>query len=162
EKALEITEKRERYEYVYDAICNFLDSDFKQKNHCEFVDGKCFVNRKDSTGFKHGGCCCSYDYTFLLNIKRRKTCKYLSKSGCEVKCLTCKAYTCASLRMRGVEFKVSKIPNIKKVFSRKQILVLDRNFFCTKEDIINRLLAVEKNLFTKVRIIRFGKNFVKD
>lgn len=47
EAALGIPDKRERYEYVYDAFCNYLDNEFSVNNFCDFRDGKCAAVRDD-------------------------------------------------------------------------------------------------------------------
>lgn len=142
ESALNICDKRERYEYVYDIISAHLDHIFERNNHCEFADGKCLVNRKDPTGRKSGGCCGSQ---FGGDKNERRPCMHLGERGCEIVCVPCKLYTCKSLRKKGVRFKIKDFAGVRKIFSKKQIEVLERNHFRSKERIINKLLMVERS-----------------
>lgn len=148
EAALGIPDKRERYEYVYDALCNYLDNEFSINNFCDFRDGKCAAVRDDVAGqfvkpSEAVGCCFSYEPG--SGIHRAKVCKYLGDKMCKTKCLACKLYTCEFLREKGVNFNISDFPEIKRIFSRKQIEVLKNNLFSSREDIVDKLLKVKNN-----------------
>ena len=143
-----IEDKRQRYEYVYDALCDFLDNRFRENNYCDFVDSKCAAMRKYA-GPKEDfdtnvGCCISFDWVGRRAVHNHKTCKHLVNKTCDTKCLACKFYTCDYLRDKGVVFDMSEFPEVMKVFNKKQITVLIVNLFHSKEDIIDRLIRVEK------------------
>lgn len=152
EEALGIADAKERYEYVYDALCDYLDNEFKTNNYCGFIDNKCVAVREGKTdrftklaGKDSIGCCSSYDLGIGLSICNLKTCIHLGDMGCNTKCVSCKFYTCKYLREKGVKFEIFDFPELRKVFNRKQIEVLYNNPFCLREDVIDKLLTVKEN-----------------
>jgi hypothetical protein len=155
--ALTIPELRERYEYVYDALCDYFDTQFREKNHCQFENGQCFVNREGLGKNREFGCCYSFNLDFFLNIRDKKVCEYLVDTKCAAKCITCKLYTCKHLERKGISYSLLSFPDIKKVFNRNQIEVLKSNPFDTRENIINRLLEVKKMKMPYFLFYMFGK-----
>jgi len=153
EHALTIEDKRQRYEHVYDALCDYLDKQFQENNYCDFVENQCVAIREDvkdkfTKVAKQAnlGCCCSYGVGFGLRIANLKPCIYLGDKQCNTKCVSCKLYVCKYLReKKGIDFHISDFPELKEVFSKKQLEVLSNNPFCSMEEIIEKLLQVEKS-----------------
>jgi hypothetical protein len=145
ERALEIIDIRQRYEYVYDAICDYLDKQFKEKNYCDFKDDMCIVNRNGVGKNKDSGCCYSFRLDFFLNMRDKKRCKYLGDKECKTKCISCKLYVCKYLAKKGVRFSPHNFKGISKVFDDRQIEVMQNNCFRTQEEIIDKLLEVKKS-----------------
>ena len=54
--------KYKRYNYIYDNVCNYLDSYFYKKNLCDFKDNKCGEKRGTSSVT---GCCHHFKYKKL-------------------------------------------------------------------------------------------------
>ncbi len=130
EKALNIKNKKERYEYIYDVVCDYLDSNFYGKNLCEFKNNKCLGDRNKKFE-KSCGCC---------NGRDRGTCKYLVGGRCSIKCMACKLFTCPSLKKKGIKFRVRDIPLLKYFFSLRQKEVLAYTIFTPKDEVIEKLI----------------------
>lgn len=130
EKALNIKQKKERYEYIYDVVCDYLDSCFCEKNLCEFKNNKCLGDRSKKFE-KSCGCC---------NGKTRGTCKYLINNRCSIKCMGCKLFTCPSLRKKGIKFRIKDIPLLNYFFNLRQKEVLAYTIFTPKDQVIERLI----------------------
>ena len=130
EKALNIKNKKERYEYIYDVVCDYLDSNFYGKNLCEFKNNKCLGDRNKKFE-KSCGCC---------NGRDRGTCKYLVDGRCSIKCMACKLFTCPSLKKKGIKFRVRDIPLLKYFFSLRQKEVLAYTIFTPKDEVIEKLI----------------------
>lgn len=156
EEALKIEDKRQRYEHVYDALCDYLDKQFRENNYCEFQDDKCVAIREGivdrftqeagkKTGKHNVGCCHSYNLGLGLGIKDIKPCKHLGDKQCNTKCISCKLYSCKYLRNKGVKFSIYNFPELKKIFNNNQIEVLECNPFNLREDIIDRLVKVSRS-----------------
>lgn len=130
EQALNIKNKKERYEYIYDVVCDYLDDCFRGKNLCEFKDDKCLGDRNKKFE-KSCGCC---------NGKTRGTCKYLVNGSCSIKCMGCKLFTCPSLRKKGIKFRIKDIPLLHYFFNLRQKEVLAYTIFTPKDEVIERLI----------------------
>lgn len=76
---LNIKNRRERIKYVFDKCCEYLDNDFPN-DACEFIDGKCIVQRQNKSKQKCG--CCRY-------------CEYVTLNGCPSKILHANYLTAA-------------------------------------------------------------------
>lgn len=129
-QALNIKNKKERYEYIYDVVCDYLDSCFRGKNLCEFKNNKCLGDRNKKFE-KSCGCC---------NGKNRGTCKYLINGSCSIKCMGCKLFTCPSLRKKGIKFRIKDIPLLNYFFNLRQKEVLAYTIFTPKDEVIERLI----------------------
>jgi len=160
--ALTIHNTRERYEYVYDAICEYLDNKFKENNYCDFVDDKCVVNRGPTSKNRSMGCCYSFNLDMFLNVRDKKLCQYLVNKQCATKCISCKLYTCKYLAKKGISFSALSFPDIRKIFNRNQLEVLRYNCFKTREQIIDKLLVVKKIKMPYFLFYLFYKAKIKD
>ena len=131
-EALNIKNKYERYSYIYDQVCNYLDDLFQKKNYCEFKNNKCFANRL-KTFEKTCGCC--------INNKGEK-CKFFDKDHCTIKCSGCKFYICPQLKKKKGSIKIKEIPIAYYFLNPRQIIVLRYTVFTPKEEIINKLIKL--------------------
>ena len=136
-KGLEIKNKKERLNYVYDLICDYLDNEFKEKNICDFKCDIC-VRRQDmiDRGIKKdtykNGCCYSY-------IKS-KDCIYLENGKCKTKNIGCKLFTCHYLRKKGYKYKLNDIYLAKYFFNLRQKLYIENAIKLSKEEVIKGIL----------------------
>ena len=48
--------KKERIEFIYNAVCNYLDEEFVKNNYCEFKNDICKAKR-NCKGNVTMGCC---------------------------------------------------------------------------------------------------------
>lgn len=139
--------KEKKYEFIYDTVCDYLDNEFHKCNFCDFKNNQCVANRlKRYTKHKTMGCCYSFDYTGLLDIrivKNVKLCKYMKDRACTTKNISCKLFTCRDLKEKNICFNTHKILLLDCFFNTKQHEIIKSNFFRTKEEILNKLL--EKN-----------------
>lgn len=75
---VQIQNKKERYDYLYDEICYYLDHVCKMKNLCDFKDNKCFA--KQNTDMTMGCCHHFPDKRFgMLYQKNLVPCEFLSE-----------------------------------------------------------------------------------
>ena len=152
-KAICIHDLKERYTFVYDAIFDYLDKIWKEKNPCNFCDNKCIATRKGKCINEENGCCYSFDYndkffstSFIVN---KKLCKYLKDDkSCATQNMSCKLHTCKYLK-KYEHFSIDIDNNLlfQSFFSKKQQLILKYNYFHSKEEIINKLLENDKSSY---------------
>ena len=138
-KAIFTSSKKEKYEVIYDYVCEYLDNEFKNKKLCDFNNNICAASREGLTKNKFNGCCYSFEYGTGGIIINYKPCKYLINGNCTAKCISCKLHTCFYLKTKNIYFKTNKILLLKSFFSQKQHLILKNNFFKSKDEIINKL-----------------------
>lgn len=134
---------KRQYEYIYDTVCQQLDKKFQENNYCEFKDNSCIANRNGYTKDCKMGCCYSFECVGMLNIINRKQCIHLQNKHCDTTCIACKLYTCKYLREKGIYFDCNKILIIDCFLNKKQKEIIQKNFFKTREQILDKLL--EKN-----------------
>lgn len=128
----------ERYNYIYDTVCDYLDEFFYGKNLCDFKDNKCGEKRNTSSTW---GCCRHYKIKWLGPLTKWVLCEHLKEDyTCGAKCLGCKLYTCDYLRSKGVIFRIKDILLLDAFFNPLQKLVIKCTVFTPKEKIIKRLM----------------------
>lgn len=125
--------KKERIEFIYNAVCNYLDEEFVKNNYCEFKNDICKAKRNCKGNVTMG--CCHKFKNFLKN--KTVVCPYLKDTKCSAECITCKLFTCNVIKKR---FKLKDIPLIKVYFDPIQKFIIKSSYFTRKEVIINRLL----------------------
>ena len=130
EKAINIKDKKQRYEYIYDVVCNYLDESFQKGNLCEFINNQCLSDRNKKFK-KNCGCCCT---------NNNNICKYLKNGSCTIKCISCKLFTCPILKRKKIKFRIKNIPLLNYFFNIRQKEVLVCTFFTPKEKIIEKLI----------------------
>jgi hypothetical protein len=129
--AVNIKDKKERYSYLYDKTCDYLDEEWNKNNYCAFKDNICVCSRTIVTPNHKDGCCCS---------EVKGVCTYLKNKRCSIKAMSCKLYSCRYLKKRNIRFKLNNIPLTKYFFNDIQKLVLRYSFFEPKEDVISKLI----------------------
>ena len=103
----------ERYNYIYDTVCDYLDSFFYGKNLCDFKNNQCGEKRNTSS---------------------------LTDHTCGAKCIGCKLFTCDYLRKKGVQFKIKDILLLDAFFNPLQKYFIKTMVFTPKEKIVKRLM----------------------
>ena len=103
-KAMNKKEIDERLSYVYDEACDYLDSQFRTNNYCEFhADDTCIANRNGTAAHSEMGCCYSFKYGSLFSkdlIQNLGICEHLDCKSCSTKCMSCKMFTCKELKSK--------------------------------------------------------------
>lgn len=128
----------DKYNYIYDTVCDFLDSKYIGCNYCDFKDDVCKYFREVDSTHKMG--CCYSD-------KRGGLCPNLKKDGsCKIRSISCKLYACPMLRDKKLYFKINDIPLLKYNFNLKQKWWIKQSFFQTKEDTLIKLYE-NKNIY---------------
>ena len=135
DKVLDISDKEERYSYLYDLICGYLDNEFNKKNICGFNCGICknrqdLIDRNIKKDTYENGCCYFY--------AKGKLCDNLDSNGrCKVKNIGCKLFTCSYLKKRGYKYRLNDIYLARYFFNYRQ---KEDTLFVDKDVIINGIL----------------------
>ena len=131
----------ERYNYIYDTVCNYLDNFFYGKNLCDFKNDKCGEKRNAKSLI---GCCHHYKNRILGPFTKFVTCEYLNKKTytCDAKCISCKLFTCDYLEKKGIKFKIKDILLLDVFFNPLQKYFIKFMVFTPKEKIIKRLMIL--------------------
>jgi hypothetical protein len=129
--AINKKDKRERYEYIYDKVCENIEQQMTENNYCDFIDNRCIANRTQKTVRHINGCC----------YKRGEgLCKLLDNGKCKIKNISCSLFMCSYMKKKGIEFSCDKLLLTKYFFNRKERKILKNSFFKSKDEIIDRLL----------------------
>lgn len=132
--AVNIKNIEERYDYIYDTVCAYLDERIKT-NYCEFKDNICVKYRKKGSNHENGCCEC----------KGRGRCKYLIDGVCTMKtCMACKLFTCHTLKKMGITQNINDFVLTKYFFTTKQKDILQFSYWTPKEIVMERLLNQSK------------------
>ena len=134
--------KYERYNYIYDTVCDYLDSFFYGKNLCEFKNNKCGEKRNTNLTI---GCCRHYKNKLLgpLLSNNFVPCEHLKEDyTCGAKCIGCKLFTCDYLQKKGVRFKIKDILLLDVFFNPLQKYFIKTMVFTPKDKIIKRLIKL--------------------
>lgn len=138
---------KKMYNYIYDAVCEYLDNEFYDKNLCEFKNNKC-IEKKNTSSIT--GCCHHLEKKFLgpfrLNNKFVQ-CEYLKKGICTAKCISCKLFTCTSLRKKGIKFKINDFLLLDTFFGIYQKYIIKTTVFTPKEKIVEKLIKCPIKVF---------------
>ena len=130
----------ERYSYIYDTVCTYLDNNFYAKNLCDFKNDKCMNGMASGTI----GCCRHARHKCIGPFSRLVTCEYLNKTNktCDAKCISCKLFTCNYLERKGIKFKIKDILLLDVFLNPVQKYFIKTMVFTPKEQIINRLMKL--------------------
>lgn len=133
--------KYERYNYIYDTVCNYLDVFFYGNNLCDFKNNKCGEKRNTSCTT---GCCHHFKYKAFWPFSKLVLCEYLNKENytCDAKCISCKLFTYDYLKNKGVRFKIKDILLLDIFFNPIQKYFIKYMFFTPKEKILKRLIKL--------------------
>ena len=130
EKALNIKNKYDRYSFIYDTVCDYLDNLFIDKNMCEFYQDKCYSNRCKKFE-KTCGCCSNNNGV---------ECEYFDKDHCTIRCSGCKFYICPNLKKKKGPILMKDIFIAYYLLSPRERLVLRYSVFTPKEEIIKKMI----------------------
>ena len=149
DSVLEHKDKKERYSYLYDLICDYLDQEFRSKNICGFSNNLCrrrcdMMERNIKKDTYLNGCCHSYS--------EGKDCEHLTSNGCGIKNIACKTYTCFYLRKRGYRYTLDNIYLSRYFFNRRQKFYIENTHFVDKSVIMKGIL--ERDFMLKKRKIK--------
>lgn len=129
----------DRYSYIYDTVCDYLDKFFYGKNLCDFKNSKCGEKRNTTSTT---GCCHHFKTKWLGPFSKFVLCEYLNKEKytCDAKCLPCKLFTCDYLERKGIKFKIKDILLLNVFFNPIQKYFIKYMVFTPKEKILKRLM----------------------
>lgn len=129
----------EMYNYIYDTVCDYLDSFFYGKNLCDFKNNKC-GEKRNTTSLT--GCCHHFKHKALGPLSKLVLCEYLNNQThtCDAKCLPCKLFTCDYLESKGIKFKIKDILLLDTFFNPLQKYFIKYMVFTPKDKIIKRLM----------------------
>ena len=134
-KIVLLKSKFDKYEYIYDVACDYLDNEFICKNICDFKNDKCFAKRDFNCTC---GCCRHFKHFFSNKLVQ---CEYLIDKHCSAKCLPCKMFTCDEIiKRKNIKYRFKDIFLLDKFFNSIQKVVILMNCFNTKETILKRLM----------------------
>ena len=133
--------KEEKYNFLYDSICDYLDDRVVKTNACGFENDKCIAKKDTNCAM---GCCHHYKNKCfgILYKKELHLCEYQKDKRCTAKCITCKMYMCDALKKKGYNFTTNNVITIKRYFNILQKLVIISSFFTPKEKIIKRIMLL--------------------
>lgn len=130
----------ERYNYIYDTVCDYLDGCFYGKNLCDFKNNKCGEKRNASSTT---GCCHHFRIKCLGPLTKLVLCEYLKEDyTCGAKCISCKLFTCDYLAKKGIKFKIKDILLLDTFFNPLQKYCIKYMMFTPKDKIIKRLMIL--------------------
>lgn len=128
--AINKKDKYERYEYIYDTVCSYLNEKIKT-NYCKFENDICIRDKLKNNSHKNGCCEC----------KGRGKCKYLIDSVCTLNnCMACKLFTCKILREKGIVHNIDDYVLTKYFFTNKQKDILRFSYWTPREIVLDRLI----------------------
>lgn len=136
--------KYERYNYIYDTVCDYLDGFFYGKNLCDFKNNKCGEKRSTNSD-SYVGCCHHYKIKLLgpLLSNNLTLCEYLKEDyTCGAKCIGCKLFTCDYLEKKGIKFRIKDILLLDVFFNPLQKYFIKTMVFTPKEQVIKKLMAL--------------------
>lgn len=131
----------DRYNYIYDTVCDYLDGFFYGKNLCDFENNKCGEKRNSTSTT---GCCHHFKHRVLGPFSKFVLCEYLNKENytCDAKCLGCKLFTCDYLESKGIKFKIKDILLLNVFFNPMQKFFIKYMVFTPKDKILKRLMIL--------------------
>lgn len=144
-KAIFCNDWYDMYNYIYDTVCNFLDEQFYKKNLCDFKENKC-TEKRCTNSSSLTGCCNHYKHKFMSVLIPKNSlvpCEYLKNKQCDAKCISCKLFTCDTLRKKGIIFKIKDILLLDTFFNPYQKYIIKTSTFTPKKKIIKKLLMAK-------------------
>lgn len=134
----------ERYNYIYDTVCDYLDSFFYGKNLCDFKKNRCGEKRNVKSD-SNIGCCHHYKNKLLgpLLPNNFVSCEHLKEDyTCGAKCIGCKLFTCDYLEKKGIKFRIKQILLLDVFFNPIQKYFIKCMVFTPKEKVMKRLMML--------------------
>lgn len=130
--------KKERYNYIYDKTYDMLNYEFTVKNLCQFKDNKCIEKRRTNVIC---GCCRRYKNIFSKKLVK---CRYLKNKKCVAKCISCKLFTCDTLKKKNIKYGIKNFYLLNNYFNFIQKLIIKYSVYTPKDKIMKRLLILGK------------------
>lgn len=121
--ALNIKNKKERLNYIYDEAVNTINK-YYYMDLCKFENDRCIAQRNDDNNSHINGCCIN--------------CRHLGEHGCVSSNIQCKLLFCKTALGNMKLLKMSDISILKCVSVFKR-LIIKMDCFCTKEEVIKDL-----------------------
>ncbi len=142
-EALNIKGRKQRITYIYNEACQKIDSYYKDKNLCDFKNGKCIAHRKNKID-KENGCC--------------RLCEHRTCGLCPSRNIACKLFYCSTVKDKNKVIEFCDI-EILRVLTPLQRFILKSDYFSLEKDVINDLYF---GIFAPFRIMyRFTKYKIK-
>ena len=145
-EALNIKNKWQRIEFIYDYSCNKLDQFYEGKNICQFKDGQCIAHQREGCTFKNG--CC-------------RLCLYQSDRGCTSANISCKLFYCDLIKKNNETLEYKDIKIFKLLTFRQRIMIRD-NFFTKREDFLLELKVGLITFYSMRIMFRIWGNLIRD
>lgn len=145
--ALNIKNRRERIKFVYEYSCKKIDDCNKGKNICGFNDkGQCIAQQMSDEKMYKNGCC--------------RLCRYQNPNGCPTSNIACKLFYCSRVTEK---YKVIMFEDLKilKLYTLRQRLILQDDFFTTKEQVLSDLYIGSVTIYITRMAFRLMMNFIK-
>lgn len=146
--AIFIDDKDERYEFIYDSICNQLDKKWIDENPCKFENNYCIYERQNKNP-REDGCCYAFWYknlgTQTVGVHK---CEHLHPTEhCKNPNLTCKLFVCTYLKKHS-NFRInpSELLLVQVFLNRYQKIMIRNNFFIDKKDFVEKLKKDEHRI----------------
>lgn len=138
-QAIQIDDKKQRCEFLYNEICFYLDHICTTQNLCDFKDNQCFAKQNTDTTM---GCCHHFPNKKwgMLYQKKLVPCEFLSEKGCTTKAIGCKLFMCDAVHKKGYKFTVYNVLLIRYFFNWIQKIIIKCAVFESKEKIMKQLL----------------------
>jgi len=129
--ALNIKKLPQRYDYIYETMCDFLDD--LSHEYCDFKCNKCQGNRACTSKHTIDGCCYFHG----------TQCPFLVNKVCQHRSLSCKIFMCDYLEKK-YHFKstVDAYPLLNLFFNRAQKELIHFSYRQTKDMVMPKLLAL--------------------
>lgn len=131
--------KKNKLNLIYDYTCDYLDTEFAEKNICNFQKDMCEYNRQRQKNLRVCSCC--------TKVRTKEVCKYFNKKEkrCSIKCISCKLFVCHYLRTKkNIRYPMNKIPYLHYFLSLRQKIICKFSYFMPKEEIMDSLLKFYK------------------
>lgn len=133
---LKYLDTKEMYSHIYDILYQYLENDIKMYNYCDFKNNECIAKRDSYNNVnypksQYNGCC--------YNLDTLKDCKYLKNNECEIKCISCRLFTCKYLKERGIDYNIYKNLQIKCFTKMLYRPIFVWNFYTDKAVILGKI-----------------------
>lgn len=165
-KAIFIKDLKERFNFIYNIAMNEAEKFVKENNHCDFQNNIC-INYRENKKYKkyenRPNGCCSANFrlsVFLARPIHIHECEHLQNGKCKEENLACKIFFCNYLKKKfKLEYSVNNIMILKSLLNKKQLLILEHNFFIKKDVLIEHLLKKDNlpfflyNFFSKYSLL---------
>ncbi len=145
---LELPDLFSQYNYIYNKACEELDERFAKNNYCDFQNNICACQRNEAKILRR-----LLNTFYKVNYTKEHgfrvdagLCYKLDGKRESQKCIACKLFTCQYLKKNKIKIKPDDIFLIKIFFNRRQKRYIERAFFKSQEEIVERLVKMNTKL----------------